>query len=176
MFSIFNILSYPVNLLADSEGPDHTTWMRKLIWAFVFSTCLKTRFDMVRPIYNRHQGKHLSHKMRKRRPTFWYVRPTKTQISLHIRAVWSEASLYAWRIFASLAIQNAPGEDFWSACANAQADLNLHWSHKSEGIWPDDVAHSNCCIWGLNSRFMHSSSTEATNADWFKFYLRQNVE
>ena len=25
--------------------------------------------------------------------TFWYVRPTKTQISLCIRAVWSESSM-----------------------------------------------------------------------------------
>ena len=34
--------------------------------------------------------------------TFGYVRPTKTQISLRIRAVWSESSLPAWRNFASL--------------------------------------------------------------------------
>ena len=34
----------------------------------------------------------------------WHVRPTKTQISLRIRAVWSESSLSARRNFASLAI------------------------------------------------------------------------
>ena len=39
-----------------------------------------------------------------------YVRPTKTQISLPITAVWSESSLSAWRNFTSLAIQNAPNE------------------------------------------------------------------
>ena len=48
-------------------------------------------------------------KVRKR--TFWNVRPTKTQISLRIRAVWSESSLSARRNFASLAIRNAPSED-----------------------------------------------------------------
>ena len=52
---------------------------------------------------------HTSLYVRKR--TFWYVRPTKTQISLRIRAVWSESSLSAWRNFASLAIQKAPSED-----------------------------------------------------------------
>ena len=39
------------------------------------------------------------------------VRPTKTQISLRVCAVWSESSLSAWRNFASLAIQNAPSEE-----------------------------------------------------------------
>ena len=32
------------------------------------------------------------------------VRPAKTQISLHIRAVWSEALLSSWRNIGSLAI------------------------------------------------------------------------
>ena len=43
--------------------------------------------------------------------TFRHIRPTKTQISLHIRAVWPESSFSAWRNFASLAIQNAFSED-----------------------------------------------------------------
>ena len=42
---------------------------------------------------------------------FWHVRPTSTQISLRMRAVWSESSLSAWRNFASLAIQNASSDD-----------------------------------------------------------------
>ena len=33
--------------------------------------------------------------------------PTKTQINLRIRAVWSESSVSAWRHFTSLATQNA---------------------------------------------------------------------
>ena len=43
--------------------------------------------------------------------TFWHVRSMKTQISLRMRTTWSEFSLSAWRNVASLAIQNAPGED-----------------------------------------------------------------
>ena len=41
----------------------------------------------------------------------WHGCTTETQISLRIRAVWSESSLSAWRNFASLAIQAAPSED-----------------------------------------------------------------
>ena len=43
--------------------------------------------------------------------TYWHARPTKTQVSLRLRAGWSESSLSACRNFASLAIQNAPSED-----------------------------------------------------------------
>ena len=43
--------------------------------------------------------------------TFWYVRPMNIQISLRIRADWSDSSLLTWRHYATLAIQNAPKED-----------------------------------------------------------------
>ena len=39
------------------------------------------------------------------------MRPTKTKISLHHRAVWPESSLPAWRNVAFSAILNAPSED-----------------------------------------------------------------
>ena len=41
----------------------------------------------------------------------WHLRAGKAQISLRIRAVWSEPSLAKWRNFASLAIRNTPSED-----------------------------------------------------------------
>ena len=44
---------------------------------------------------------HFSHLMTK--PTKWHVRPSKTQISLGICAVWSESSLSAWRNIGSSA-------------------------------------------------------------------------
>ena len=31
---------YPIILFADSEGPDQTAWMRRLIWAFTVCICL----------------------------------------------------------------------------------------------------------------------------------------
>ena len=46
-----------------------------------------------------------------RKCTFWYMLPTKTQISLRNRTAWLESSSSTWRKFASLAIQNAPSED-----------------------------------------------------------------
>ena len=39
-------------LLADSEGPDQTARMRRLIWAFAVRICPETRFRMARPIYS----------------------------------------------------------------------------------------------------------------------------
>ena len=43
--------------------------------------------------------------------TVLYVRPMKTQISVRIRAVWSESSLSTWWNFAAMAIQNAQNEN-----------------------------------------------------------------
>ena len=45
------------------------------------------------------------------KPTKWYVRPAKTQISLGIRPIWSEFSLSAWRTIGSLATHWAHSED-----------------------------------------------------------------
>ena len=38
------ILWYPMILLADSDGPDQTAWMRRLIWAFAVRMCPKDTF------------------------------------------------------------------------------------------------------------------------------------
>ena len=40
-------------LLADSEGPGQTAWIRRLIWAFAVSICQKTPFHMGWPIYEK---------------------------------------------------------------------------------------------------------------------------
>ena len=56
-------------------------------------------------------------------------------------SIWSESWLSAWRTFASLAIKIAPQWRFWSDCANAQAGLNLRWTHMSEGMFSDVAAH-----------------------------------
>ena len=62
------------------------------------------------------------------KPTKWYVRPAKTQISLSIRPVWSESSLSAWRKLWSIATHWVHSED-WSDWADGQADLSLRWAH-----------------------------------------------
>ena len=38
-------------LFADSEGPDQTARMRRLIWAFAARICQKTRFRMAGPVF-----------------------------------------------------------------------------------------------------------------------------
>ena len=39
------------------------------------------------------------------------VRPEKSQVSLGIRPVWSESSLFAWRLLGALATYRAHSED-----------------------------------------------------------------
>ena len=44
-------LCNPMILLADSEGPDQTVRMHRLIWAFAVYICPKTHFPMPQPKY-----------------------------------------------------------------------------------------------------------------------------
>ena len=70
--------------------------------------------------------------------TFWHVRPTKTQISLHIRAVWS-VFIVRTKKNASLVIRNSPVK-IQIRLRDAQADLNLRWAHLSIGTFFDVAA------------------------------------
>ena len=56
------------------------------------------------------------------------VRPAKTQISLGIRPVWSESSLYVQWVGKDPRFLHADSED-WSDWADAQTDLSLRWAH-----------------------------------------------
>ena len=56
------------------------------------------------------------------------VRPAKTQISLGIRPVWSESTLYAQWVAKDPRFIHADSED-WSDWADAQADLSLRCAH-----------------------------------------------
>ena len=73
-----------------------------------------------------------------RKFTFWYMRLTTTQTSPRIRAVWTEYSMSAWRNFASLAIQNAPSEEYGQT---ARAVLNRRCVHMSETTSSDVAAN-----------------------------------
>ena len=59
-----------------------------------------------------------------RKRTFGHVRPVKIQISLRIRAVWSESSLGAFWIAKDEKSSHADNGDR-SDCSDAQADLSL---------------------------------------------------
>ena len=62
------------------------------------------------------------------KPTKWHVRPSKTQISLGIRPIWSRVFTVrlkkAWVLSYPLSAQ----QRLWSEWADAQADLSLHWA------------------------------------------------
>ena len=65
------------------------------------------------------------------KPTKWHLRPAKTQISLGIRPVWSESSLWTQVVAEALMFLHADSED-WSDWADAQADLS---SLGAQDIW-----------------------------------------
>ena len=52
LFSVSTSCSIAVILLADSEGPDQTARMRRLIRAFALRICLSTRFRLTPPTYS----------------------------------------------------------------------------------------------------------------------------
>ena len=94
-----------------------------------------------------HLDEYLSRNMGKR--TLWHVRPTNTQISLHIRAVWLESSFYAWIIFVTLAIQNALVKILMRECAG--------WSESSQG------AHVRRLIFWRGDSFTLMSGTQPSS-------------
>ena len=74
------------------------------------------------------------------------VRPAKTQISLGIRPVLSESSLFAWRKLGSLATHWAHSED---SDQTERIDLSLHLAHMSFCWFCLEVAHlSILCVYG----------------------------
>ena len=68
------------------------------------------------------------------------VRPAKTQISLGIRPVWSESSLFAWRKLGSLATIKRTAKTL-IRLGSAQADLSLRWAHWPHCLFCHEAAH-----------------------------------
>ena len=115
-----------MTILHHIAGPDSST--EKSTVCSVCShkhlnACLLCLLSLNRPQY--WCERYMSRLMTK--PTKWYVRPAKTQISLGIRPVKCESSLSAWRKLGSLATHWAHSED--SEQTDAQADLSLRWAH-----------------------------------------------
>ena len=71
-----------------------------------------------------------------RKCTFWHVRPEKIQISLRIRAVWSESSMGTLSIVMDAKLVRADNEDS-DQTVDAQADLSLRCAYKvrSYAFW-----------------------------------------
>ena len=143
-------------LLADSEGPDQTARMRKLIWAYLPANARRhicarrsTSYQVWKAVIHNVKWsfqccddetywyiltqKDLSRNDTKR--TFWHVRSTKTLISLRIRSVFVVRMM-------KLCIICHPKCAHWrfrSDCATAQAALRL--ASMPEGTFPDVAAH-----------------------------------
>ena len=109
------------------------------------------------------ERKHkMSHLMTK--PTKWPVRPAKTEISLGIHTVWwvFDACLKKqWVLSYPLSAQRR----LWSDWADAQADLNLCWVHKSfcwfchaaaQNLYPD-------MVWNIRQTFKNFEHQKRKN-------------
>ena len=77
----------------------------------------------VRIYYTRAKWIHYNLSPRRTKPTIILVRPSKTQISLRIRAVWSESSLIACAFYSSKAIQIGMNEN----------PCHTEWMHRHSG-------------------------------------------
>ena len=73
-------------------------------------------------------------------PTILHVRLAETQISLRIRAVWSESSQGALLVAKDRKrLQQADNEN-WLDCADTQANLSFRWAYMYIQSW------RNCCV------------------------------
>ena len=99
-----------------------------------------------------------------------HMRPAMIQISLRIRAVWSESSVYAlWRV-KEVKFLRADDED-WSHYADAQTDLSLPFgAHIRRYICPKAQFHVAWLKWFFLRNVFRPSINEA-NAQWIFFWL-----
>ena len=94
------------------------------------------------------------------------MRPAKIQISLRIRAVWSESSPGAFLNAKDQRCKVASCEQqrLWSDCAGTQAHKSLRWAHMSEGTFSHVVVHFGFCFylmrWVINTVTEKFKTTE----------------
>ena len=115
----------PVSCEMESGGVaavNVTSYICTLSWCGLYFLLLWDQWTHLEQFENK-----MSRNIRKR--NFRYVRPAKIQISLLIRAVWSESSLSAFRIAQDAKFLHEDNED-----ADAQVDLSLHLAHMFEGV------------------------------------------
>ena len=74
------------------------------------------------------------------KPTKWSVLPAKIQISLGIRAVWSESAFHMKKHWV-LSYPLSTKRRLWSDWADAQADLSLRWAHRPFCWFCHEAAH-----------------------------------
>ena len=82
--------------------------------------------------------------------TFEHLRPAKIQISLRIRAVWSESSLSTFRI-ARMQSFSCGKRRLWSDCADTHANLSLCRPHKPQGTFSYGSLSSLFLCWSIGA-------------------------
>ena len=110
------------------------------------------------------------------KPSKWYVRPAKTQISLDIRPAWSEPPLCAICVAKDPKFHHAESED-WTDWVDAKADLSIRWAHTS--FWRlcqakghvyfsvSSISRYICLGWGLTSQStIFQSCRDGATTSW----------
>ena len=102
----------------------------------------------------------LNRNIRKR--TFGFVRPTKIQISLRIRAVWSESSLGAIWIANDAMFLHADNKGS-DQTALMRRLIWVRWTHMPKGTFPDVAAQILLCVYScihISIKTFHSDRWE----------------
>ena len=105
-------------------------------------------FACARKVVFAWRGPHINHNVIKR--TFGHVCPAKIQVSLRIRAVWSEYSLSAFWIGKDTTFLHADNR------VSDQTVLRLRWAHMSEGT----LSHIAGCMLSHIKRLLHKNGGE----------------
>ena len=87
------------------------------------------------------------------KPTKWYVRPVKTQISLGICPVWSESSQCAQWVAEDPIFLHADSKN-WSDWVDALTDPSLRWAQRSFCWFCHEAAQFTSCICTIPDHFI----------------------
>ena len=93
-------------------------------------------------------------------PTMWYVRPAKAQISLRIRAVWSEPLLIAWIFYECLATDR-------TAFGVSKLKRRLH-RHSESTLGKMPLLEISC---RASNEFWHQSRATTPLQMWKKWWV-----
>ena len=105
-------------------------------------------------------------------PTMWYVRPAKPQISLRIRAVWSEPLLVAWIFYECQATD-------WTSFVVSQLKMRLHrpvWDYTCQNATLLEITCRGSNVYSKPNERAYSIATGAVYTDNFANSLDQDLD
>ena len=132
---------------------------------FIFTIMCYSKTIIMLKFYLKFEPPH------EKNPTKWHVRPTKTQVSLGIRPVWSESSLSTWRKLGSFATHWAHSEDseIWVLAGRTLILLALSWSGSIYATAA--LAMLACVSKGKPLNINNERFSQEKKSKWLKLFL-----